>query len=335
MAATFTTGLSDYERSTEPQLINGLALDVTLHADPAVDLAPRVATLNQLLLTSKSVGSMLAPDDARKARWQQTIDTLWSTSLTDADVANAAAALNAEFNAITAGVVPPQPYSFSLNGRTATVPVRITNTLDEQLVVVVRLSAAADKLTFPEGDQLATLAPNTVTDVAVPVVARTNGFFEVRLDILTPSGVPVTKTTTLRANVSTLTGLAQVLTGAALLILITWWVHNYRRSRRVRRSLATLPNHPSNGAARLATAAENPIAQTDITQNDVPADHADASAHSPPSPDAAAADAADAGDVSTDDVTTAARTDGRVPEPRARAHSRRTGRTPEHRRPDL
>ena len=45
----------------------------------------------------------------------------------------------------------------------------------------------------------------------------------------------VADTITLQANVNTLTGLAQVVTGGAVLILLTWWVRNLRRGRRVRR----------------------------------------------------------------------------------------------------
>jgi hypothetical protein len=251
-AATFTNGLSDYLRTTEYQNINGLPIDVTLQATPAVDLTTRERRLNELTLTSTSIASMLVNDNGRAAQWTDTVNTLWSTALTDNDVETGASVLDAELKAITDGVVPPQPYSFSLSGRRATIPVRITNTLSEPLQVVVRLSAAADKLTFPEGDQVALLAPDDVTEVQVPVVARTNGFFEVKVDVLTPRGNHQVASTSIRANVSALTGLAQVLTGAALLILLTWWVRNFRRSRRVRRGLQTLPSHPSAQPIKVA-----------------------------------------------------------------------------------
>jgi hypothetical protein len=101
-----------------------------------------------------------------------------------------------------------------------------------------------------------------VTDVDVPVIARTNGFFEVRVDILTPQGSAPIAATTFRANVNALTGLAQVLTGALLLILITWWVRNFRRGRRVRRSLEALPTHPSN---RVAQESGNGVADTGVS----------------------------------------------------------------------
>jgi hypothetical protein len=249
-AATFTTGLSDYERSTEYQLINGLRIDVTLQATPVVDLTTRAQSLNVMTLKSTAVSSMLVEDNGRTAQWALTVDTLWSTSLDDDDVDAGLTTVDGELAAITGAVVPPQPYSFSLSGRRATVPVRITNTSNEPLRVVVRLSAAADKLTFPNGDQVAELTPNDVTDVDVPVIARTNGFFEVRVDILTPQGSAPIAATTFRANVNALTGLAQVLTGALLLILITWWVRNFRRGRRVRRSLQALPTHPSSRVAQ-------------------------------------------------------------------------------------
>ena len=128
----------------------------------------------------------------------------------------------------------------------------------------MQLSVAADKIEFPDGPQAAVLAANEVTDVKVRVVARTNGSFDVRLDILTPQlKLPVTDATTLRANVNTLTGLAQVLTGAALLILLTWWVHNLRRGRRARRGTQSMNNHPSSRPD-----AEADAVATDTERND-------------------------------------------------------------------
>jgi hypothetical protein len=115
------------------------------------------------------------------------------------------------------------------------------------------------KLTFPEGDQVVTASPQGITDVAIPVVARSNGSFPVTLDVLTPDGgLPLANTLFLKARVSALTGLAQLLTGGGLLVLLVWWVRHMRTTRRVRRHGATMEHHPAtNPRGSLATDTES------------------------------------------------------------------------------
>ena len=68
----------------------------------------------------------------------------------------------------------------------ASSPLRLNlrNNGDEPLQVVVRPSSP--KLTFPAGDQLVTLAPDGVTEVVIPVEARSNGTSSLEIAVLTP-----------------------------------------------------------------------------------------------------------------------------------------------------
>ena len=162
----------------------------------------------------------------------------------DDTVNNASSTLNAELGAITAAVAPRPAYAFTLSGRRTTIRIRLENTSAEPLRVMVRMSST--KLTFPKGDQLVELEPLGVTDIAVPVIARSNGSFPVSLDILTPDGnTPLGYTQFLKARVSALTGLAQLLTGGLLLVVMTWWVRHMRRTRRKRHLSATMQYHPA------------------------------------------------------------------------------------------
>ncbi len=52
------------------------------------------------------------------------------------------------------------------------------------------------------------------------------------MEVLTPSEDPLTEPVTLTSRVNALTGLAQVLTAALFLILITWWFSHWRARRR-------------------------------------------------------------------------------------------------------
>ena len=69
----------------------------------------------------------------------------------------------------------------------------------------------------------------------IPVEARSNGTSSLTISILTPTlGEDVTTPLVLTARVNALTGLGQVVTGAAVLVLVSWWYGHFRRRRRRR-----------------------------------------------------------------------------------------------------
>ena len=140
----------------------------------------------------------------------------------------------------------PRPFDLTLTGRSSTLRLNLRNEATERLRVVVR--ARSPKLTFPEGDQTVELEPTGVTEVLIPVEARSNGTSAIEIDVLTPAidqrvGEPVVLT----ANVNALTGLGQVITGGALLVLGSWWFGHFRRRRRQRAAEAVTPDRPSAG----------------------------------------------------------------------------------------
>ena len=116
---------------------------------------------------------MLPDDDPRVAVWATTLDTLISTGYTDDQAQAVAAELVAEATSFTDAVELPEPFTFTLTGRRGTIEIRMGNTLDEPLDVVVSL--ASEKVTFPEGEQRVTLRPLDETSLFVPVEAESNG----------------------------------------------------------------------------------------------------------------------------------------------------------------
>ncbi len=232
------------ERSTTTMLVDGLPVQIVLAATPPIDLSTRLVTLAALRTRASTVADMLVTDRGRPARWNETIDVLTSTALTETEVTTTATALTAELDAIVGAVTPRPAYAFTLSGRRTTIRVRLENTSSEPLRALVRMSST--KLTFPKGDQTVELEPKGVTDVAVPVVARSNGSFPVSLDVLTPDGTtPLGTTQFLKARVSALTGLAQLITGGLLLILLAWWLRHVRTTRRKQQHRQTMLFHPA------------------------------------------------------------------------------------------
>lgn len=245
-AVNFIT-LDDLDQSSSALINDGRQIELDL-PDPAVtqDLRQRSKDLSDVRLAVTTVASMLVDDRGRYNAWINTIERLYSTSISDDQVAGAISVINTELAAIRACVVPPDSYPFTLTGKSTNLPLPFTNLCTEPLQVIVRLTAAANKLDFPEGDQTVVLEPEATKLVQVPVTARTNGSFNVSLEVLTPTGeFDVTEPVTLNASINALTGLPQLITGAALLILLTWWVRHLRRSRRQRRGIEGRTEHPA------------------------------------------------------------------------------------------
>ena len=258
-AATFTD-LGEYQRTTDTQVVRNFET-ITLPPRQTVDLTARQFTIAALNAEHQVVSSMLANPAGRPQRWAQTIKVMGSSAVTDAEVAAASAAMTAELNSIKTAVVPPGPYSFTMNGLTTDLRVEIQNTSAEDLKVVVRLESSAQKMEFPDGDKPVLLLANGSTVVKIPMEARSNGSFTNFLTVLAPHDLsPIAARTTIRAQVNALTGLAQVLTGGGLLILVTWWVRNIRRGRRAQRNVRAMSVHPARPmTTALSDAAEAPV----------------------------------------------------------------------------
>jgi len=85
--------------------------------------------------------------------------------------------------------------------------------------------------------------------VPIDVAARANGTTSVSISIRTPSGVDVVRPVVLTAHVRALTGVGQVITGGAVVVLATWWVSHLRQRRRQRRATVAVGRHPASQAA--------------------------------------------------------------------------------------
>ena len=143
-AASALTGVTDVA------LDDGEPITVQLPDVAGPSLAARIELIDATALELASAASMLPPDDPRPAEWAAELDSLISTGYSDAEVKAATAELLAEADALKQAIQLPEPFTFTLTGRSDTIEIRIGNTLDEPLDVVVALDAS--KITFPDGD---------------------------------------------------------------------------------------------------------------------------------------------------------------------------------------
>lgn len=237
--------LDDLGVRTDQLLFDGQEVVVGLPDAVQGDLLTRTALAGALRVEAAATASMLPDGDPRPAGWTRLIDLIPTEALADDQVTRIAAELRAEYTAIRGAVVPPDGFSFSLTGRSSEIPLKIQNTGDTTLTVVVRLSSP--KLLFPEGDQVVQLLPGQSTEVRIPIEARSNGKFPVTLEVLTPIGnvrlgAPVQGT----ARVTALAGLGNLFTFAALLMVATWWVRHVRQNRRKRSADTAFERHPAS-----------------------------------------------------------------------------------------
>ena len=240
-AASALVGLTDVlvDRDDEP-----VTVELPDVAGPPLEARVELIALTRLELASAA--SMLPDDDPRITAWSAQLDTLISTGYTDAEAQAIATELIADADSLTGAVELPQPFTFTLTGRRGTIEVRIGNTRDEPLDVVVSLDS--EKVNFPEGDRRVTLRPLDETSLFVPVEAESNGTSPISLVVSTPAGQPLDDPVTLTARVSALTGLGQVLTGGLILVLLTWWFTHWRSRRRAELAIDVRDRHPSTGA---------------------------------------------------------------------------------------
>ena len=254
-AANFIT-IDQLEANSSQAIADGRQLDLHLPDLIPVDLSERARTLDLLsFITIPTASKMLVDDNGRTARWNATVETLYSSALAKPEVDAAVQSIRDETTKILACVQPAKSDTFTLTGRSTNLPLRLTNNCAEPLAVLVRVGAAAAKMDVPADDTPLTLPANTTQQFNVPVTARTNGTFDVTFDVYSPQDLltpvnqrtRITERVTLRIRVNTLTGLPQAITGVALLLLLTWWARNLRRSRRARRSMAAVTAHPAAG----------------------------------------------------------------------------------------
>jgi len=191
-----------------------------------VSLDYRIELLERTALDLVGPSSMLPGDDPRLVEWPSRLERLISTAYSNDQVTTSTTALRADADVLRQAVRAPDPFTFTLTGRSGSIELRIANNSDVPLDVVLALEST--KVTFPEGDQPVRLRPLGETAVMVPVDAETNGTSAITLTLSTPSGEILGEPVTLTARVTAFTGLGQVLTGGlvAVLLLRSWLDHS-------------------------------------------------------------------------------------------------------------
>lgn len=238
--------LSLLPNSTATMFVGGPRRDVDLPTSAGMDLRGRSDRIDLARVLVDSYSSLLPPDDPRPTEWYGELELMLSTGFTDGVADERIDAVIGAVERVPDVIVPPEPFTFTLTGSSSEITLRLRNT--GQVPVRVAIDSEASKLTFPEGRVETVLEPG-INDLTIPVNVLSNGTFPVTIQLVTPLDQrPVGDPLVLTARVNAITGLGQVLTGGALLVLASWWYSHFR-SRRRQHAQRARRNHPSNGGA--------------------------------------------------------------------------------------
>ncbi|CAB5067848.1 unannotated protein [freshwater metagenome] len=204
---------------------------IALRASEDTSLETLKATFDKLLPRIANTSSMLLANDPRIDMWNTLIASSAARTATPAQSSAFIDAISSSLSDLRTAVSLPKSANFTLSGHNSEIQLQVKNASSSSVKVTLRYRSA--KLTFPQSFQVVELPANSSTNIAVKVVARSNGRFPVYFQLFTPSGnSPLTEELKVTARVSALAGLGLVVSATAIIVLLTWWAHNWRSRRR-------------------------------------------------------------------------------------------------------
>ena len=221
---------------------NSEATLVKVPRSDKVDVSVAGKTIDALADELASTSLMLPPDAPQHAAWTTSRLAMLDDRLSSDDFALRLKGFRNQLRLLRASVKVPESLSFTLGGRESDLRLQLRNDAAVDLTVSVEISSA--KLQFPNEDRVVTVPANGAIDLVIPVVARASGRFPIEVVLYTPDGlVQAGQRVQLTARVAAIAGLGLVVSGAATLVLLAWWLSHWRAKRR---ELAS-KKHPALG----------------------------------------------------------------------------------------
>ena len=221
---------------------NSEATLVDVPRSNGVDVSVAGKAIDSLADELASTSMMLPPDASQLAAWPTSRLAMLDDRLSSDEFALYFKGFRNQLRLLRASVKVPESLSFTLGGRESDLRLQLRNDAAVDLTVSVEISSA--KLQFPNEDRIVTVPANGAIDLVIPVVARASGRFPIEVVLYTPDGlVQAGQRVQLTARVAAIAGLGLVVSGAAALVLLAWWLSHWRTKRR---ELAS-KKHPAIG----------------------------------------------------------------------------------------
>jgi hypothetical protein len=213
-------------------------VQMTLVAPTAVPSLELAEVLIRLRNGIDTTSSMLPVNDPRIDRWNAIHRVVVSGQMTTGERSTYVAQLDGELGELREDVRLAEAPKFNLGGEESLIPLALESTSKTPLSVIVRFTSPNDKVTFPKNDIPLVVSGRREFEVAVKV--RSSGQTAVLVQILTPSGPDDARelvgATRLSISTTVFSGVGQWVTWGFLGILVVWWVHHARKTRRNKRA---------------------------------------------------------------------------------------------------
>ena len=196
-----------------------------------IDLTANRASIDEATSFVRITESILSATSPLRYEWDRSLLVLNDDRLDAVTLDTYVKGIRSRARLLRNSITIPDGLSFTLGSREGTLRLPIRNESNEELTFGVSLSSA--KLQLPGDIRVVTVSPQGSVDVVVDVVARANGRFPVDVTFTSPDGAhKIGQTIRIGARVTAISGLGQLVSGAAVLILATWWVAHWRARKR-------------------------------------------------------------------------------------------------------
>jgi hypothetical protein len=215
------------------------AFKPTLRPANSTLFVDRIKDLDLLRTDLDKLKSSIGENSEQWAKWNERLLALSSENLSASDFADFIGQTRGELKALRTAVTLQEGTTFTLGSRESQLRLDLQNSSDQDMDVQVRV--VSPKLRFTKSAAVIRVPANGSSELVVDVVALSNGLFPVEIRIFTADGLSqLGKKVEVSARVNAIAGLGQVVSGVALLLLVTWWVAHIRRKYRKQIS----KNHP-------------------------------------------------------------------------------------------
>ena len=193
--------------------------------------ATRMNDIDLLRADLKKLDSTLDQNSATWATWNERLMVMSSDTLTTTQREEFVTQTRNELKSLRTAVTLKEGTTFTLGSRKSQLRLDLKNSSAEDLMVQVKVESP--KLKLDRSVAVIEVPASSSNELVINVVALSNGLFPVDVRIYTADGSSqLGKKIEVSARVNAIAGLGQVVSGVALLLLLTWWAAHFRRKYR-------------------------------------------------------------------------------------------------------
>ena len=191
----------------------------------------RMKNIDLLRADLYKLNSTLDQNSNTWAIWNERLMVMSSDTLTKTQREEFATQTRNELKSLRTAVTLEEGTTFTFGSRKSQLRLDLKNSSNEDLTIQVKVESP--KLKLDRSMAVIEVPANSSNELVINALALSNGLFPVDVRIFTADGSSqLGKKIEISARVNAIAGLGQVVTGVALLLLLTWWAAHFRRKYR-------------------------------------------------------------------------------------------------------